>query len=245
MITSGGDISSAAADSRSIVDQQELAAEPAFPLRQRIASTTRNDNAQVSANTTWVITIEGHCDERGTAEHNLALADGARSPPRAISFARHRRRSPEDRLRQGLPRSRSRRRFVAAEPAGAFHADGEIDWKDGSMTRFRAGIPILFVCLAAAPAAAQNRTELQLMAELRMVHEEVQRLQANLNAIVEQLKTSNTRIDTQSEDMRKGFANQNVAIGEIRTPGTLSARENRARSTSQRLNGEMKRSATV
>ena len=24
---------------------------------------------------TWVITIEGHCDERGTAEYNLALGE--------------------------------------------------------------------------------------------------------------------------------------------------------------------------
>src|SRR5262249_13752316 len=26
-------------------------------------------------NATWVITIEGHCDERGTAEYNLALGE--------------------------------------------------------------------------------------------------------------------------------------------------------------------------
>jgi peptidoglycan-associated lipoprotein len=35
-----------------------------------------NENAQVLKNyPTWVIAIEGHCDERGTAEYNLALGD--------------------------------------------------------------------------------------------------------------------------------------------------------------------------
>jgi peptidoglycan-associated lipoprotein len=34
------------------------------------------DNAAVlKSNTNWAITIEGHCDERGTAEYNLALGD--------------------------------------------------------------------------------------------------------------------------------------------------------------------------
>jgi peptidoglycan-associated lipoprotein len=33
-------------------------------------------NAEVmKKNPTWVITIEGHCDERGTAEYNLALGE--------------------------------------------------------------------------------------------------------------------------------------------------------------------------
>lgn len=35
-----------------------------------------NENAAVlSANGSWNITIEGHCDERGTPEYNLALGD--------------------------------------------------------------------------------------------------------------------------------------------------------------------------
>jgi peptidoglycan-associated lipoprotein len=34
------------------------------------------ENAAVlMANRTWTITVEGHCDERGTAEYNLALGD--------------------------------------------------------------------------------------------------------------------------------------------------------------------------
>jgi peptidoglycan-associated lipoprotein len=35
-----------------------------------------NDNAGVlKQNTNWTVTIEGHCDERGTAEYNLALGE--------------------------------------------------------------------------------------------------------------------------------------------------------------------------
>ena len=35
-----------------------------------------DENADVLArNPTWVVTIEGHCDERGTAEYNLALGE--------------------------------------------------------------------------------------------------------------------------------------------------------------------------
>ena len=109
------------------------------------------------------------------------------------------------------------------------------------MNRFPTIVTTLLICAAAAPAAAQNRTEMQLMAELRMVHEEVQRLQAGLNALVEQMKASNTRLDTQAEDMRKAFANQNVSIGEIRnTVQTLSTRENESAINVSRLTGEIK-----
>jgi peptidoglycan-associated lipoprotein len=33
------------------------------------------DATTLKRNTSWVITIEGHCDERGTAEYNLALGE--------------------------------------------------------------------------------------------------------------------------------------------------------------------------
>jgi peptidoglycan-associated lipoprotein len=34
------------------------------------------DNAGIlRSNATWVLTVEGHCDERGTAEYNLALGE--------------------------------------------------------------------------------------------------------------------------------------------------------------------------
>ncbi len=40
------------------------------------ARKTMADNAEVLKKyPTWVVTIEGHCDERGTAEYNLALGD--------------------------------------------------------------------------------------------------------------------------------------------------------------------------
>jgi len=33
------------------------------------------DAAVLRQNASWVVTVEGHCDERGTAEYNLALGD--------------------------------------------------------------------------------------------------------------------------------------------------------------------------
>ena len=40
------------------------------------AKAAMTSNAQVLRKyATWIVTIEGHCDERGTAEYNLALGD--------------------------------------------------------------------------------------------------------------------------------------------------------------------------
>jgi peptidoglycan-associated lipoprotein len=41
-----------------------------------VAKKALTENAEVlKANRSWVVTIEGHCDERGSAEYNLALGD--------------------------------------------------------------------------------------------------------------------------------------------------------------------------
>jgi peptidoglycan-associated lipoprotein len=41
-----------------------------------LARATMNANAAVLRKyVTWVVTVEGHCDERGTAEYNLSLGD--------------------------------------------------------------------------------------------------------------------------------------------------------------------------
>jgi peptidoglycan-associated lipoprotein len=35
----------------------------------------KGDADLLKRNATWAVTIEGHCDERGTAEYNLALGE--------------------------------------------------------------------------------------------------------------------------------------------------------------------------
>ncbi len=44
-------------------------------LSSEAQQTLNGDAALLKQHGTWVITIEGHCDERGTAEYNLALGE--------------------------------------------------------------------------------------------------------------------------------------------------------------------------
>jgi peptidoglycan-associated lipoprotein len=87
-----------------------------------------NTNAEILRKyPTWVITIEGHSDERGTAEYNLALGE-RRAAARTYSCRWHSSRSAEDReLRQGVPvRSRSRRVGLGDESSSALRRDVEV-----------------------------------------------------------------------------------------------------------------------
>ena len=47
----------------------------------------QENSATMKANASWVITIEGHCDERGTAEYNLALGERRAVAVRAYLIA--------------------------------------------------------------------------------------------------------------------------------------------------------------
>src|SRR6187549_1571635 len=75
----------------------------------------------------------------------------------------------------------------------------------------------LFTASVAAPAAAQNRAELQMNADLRMLQEQVSKLQLTVNQLTEQLKATNKRIDDNADANVKAFANHQLLISNITT----------------------------
>jgi tol-pal system protein YbgF len=76
---------------------------------------------------------------------------------------------------------------------------------------------LLFAILAQAqPAsAAANKEHLQLMAEIRMLQEQNQQLQALLGTLQDTLKVVTTKIDDQSAATRKAMADQLLAVNNI------------------------------
>lgn len=93
-----------------------------------------------------------------------------------------------------------------------------------SIVRFGTQVAILAVTaavLSPAPAAAQSRREMQMMADIRMLQEQTQQmqqqLQAALDAISAQLKAISTRVDDQAGATRKSFADQKLAVDQFGT----------------------------
>ena len=77
---------------------------------------------------------------------------------------------------------------------------------------------LLFVAAAlamASPVNAQNKREMQMMADIRMLQEQNQQLQVTLAAMVEQLTAIYGRFDEQANATRKGFADQNLKIDQF------------------------------
>jgi tol-pal system protein YbgF len=88
--------------------------------------------------------------------------------------------------------------------------------------RLHAGILVFAAAVAAAtPAAAQSRREMQMMADIRMLQEQTQQmqqqLQAALDAINAQLKAISSRVDDQAAATRKSFADQKLAVDQFGT----------------------------
>jgi tol-pal system protein YbgF len=90
------------------------------------------------------------------------------------------------------------------------------------MSRRLPGILALaWLVSAAAPAAAQSRREMQMMADIRMLQEQTQQLQQQLAAAIEQLsvnlKAIVSRQDEQTAQTRKSFADQKLVIDQFAT----------------------------
>lgn len=79
-------------------------------------------------------------------------------------------------------------------------------------------LPVLLFAISvqAQPAwAAANKEHLQLMAEIRMLQEQNQQLQALLGSLQDTLKVVTTKIDDQSAATRKAMADQTLAVNNI------------------------------
>jgi TolA-binding protein len=99
----------------------------------------------------------------------------------------------------------------------------------------------LVAALLPGPAPAQSRVEQQLLVELRTLQEQTQRLQASINALTEQLRQTNARVDAQGQDAVKGFADQRVFIDALAAElRALNERGNDASVRVAQLSQEMK-----
>jgi peptidoglycan-associated lipoprotein len=94
------------------------------------AQQTLNDNATLLKKyATWTVTIEGHCDERGTAEYNLALGErravNARAYLMSLGIAADRLRTVSYGKEFPFDPGRSEESFLE-EPPGAFRHHREV-----------------------------------------------------------------------------------------------------------------------
>jgi tol-pal system protein YbgF len=85
------------------------------------------------------------------------------------------------------------------------------------MKRTLLGLAVALVVLAPSAADAQNRREMQMMADIRMLQEQNQQLQVALTQLGDALKVLNSRLDDQGNANRKGFADSNLKVDQFAT----------------------------
>jgi TolA-binding protein len=76
-------------------------------------------------------------------------------------------------------------------------------------------LALAVLSLAVTPAAAANKEHQQLMADIRMLQEQAQILQNLIGSLNEAIKAVNTRLDDQSNAVRKSFADQKLLIDNL------------------------------
>src|SRR6266849_7670998 len=81
---------------------------------------------------------------------------------------------------------------------------------------FSAALALTLVGALASPSVAADKETRQLMADVRMLQEQSQELQNQLQSLLgslgEALKAVNTRLDQQAETTRKSFADQKLGL---------------------------------
>jgi len=83
------------------------------------------------------------------------------------------------------------------------------------MRSTRMMLAALLLVGATSPLGAANREHEQLMADIRMLQEQNQRLQQALVSLADTLKTVTTRLDEQGAATRKGFADQKLVVDSV------------------------------
>jgi TolA-binding protein len=104
-------------------------------------------------------------------------------------------------------------------------------------------VAVALALVASVPALAQNRQDQQMLAEQRIIHEEMQKLLLVVNTLAEQLKsvatTTNARLDDQAGTVRKNYADQKAQIdGLIASVNTLREKVDDSKISVNRLASE-------
>ena len=105
------------------------------------------------------------------------------------------------------------------------------------MRKTSAGAAFALIMLIAAPATAQNKREMQMMADIRMLQEQTQQLQQQMQAAIstltDALKGITGRLDDQTNATRKAFADQKLIVDEL--GGNLRVIKERVDDTNVRI----------